>query len=212
MFREYVHSLQPEGRRNLKSLLELSLSRFSRISDKTLINQCDYFHIHRSSLQEYLNKENDILNAISDLYARDKVKRDLEVEDVLDEFLSVKEAMGDNSRGARLCRIEGLLARCVSRDERRMVLSLLTGSLQIGFEKVQIQRALQELVPEEKSQSHHLYNCMLTKPLSDFNEALKFIKDSEFYAEFKFDGERAHIQYRRNQPLQVFSRNGKSRL
>ena len=53
---------------------------------------------------------------------------------------------------------------------------------------------------------------MLTKPLKDFEEAIKFIKKSEIAVEYKFDGERTHLQYVRGGGVMLFSRRGKSQF
>lgn len=51
---------------------------------------------------------------------------------------------------------------------------------------------------------------MLTKPLKSFDEAIKFIDGEKISVEYKFDGERTHIQYSRSNGIMMYSRQGKN--
>ncbi|KAL4473159.1 hypothetical protein ABPG72_007389 [Tetrahymena utriculariae] len=161
-------------------------------------------------------------------------KNNLSIEEVIIFFEKLRNLQGDRSRIEKQELIINFLKKIQDPLEIQYFIRILSRSLRIGISEKSIIKALTNINKKKKDSLNQLlrdvqdrvfgYNTtlnsniqigtpvppMLAKPVSDFDELLKFLKKYEskkVSLELKYDGERCQVHYCQDKGIKLFSRN-----
>ncbi|EAS06519.2 DNA ligase I, ATP-dependent protein (macronuclear) [Tetrahymena thermophila SB210] len=161
-------------------------------------------------------------------------KNHLSILEVTSFFEKLKNLQGDRSRLEKQELIIDFLKKIQDPLEIQYFIRILSKSLRIGVSEKSIIKALTNINKKKKNSLDSLlknvqdkifgYNTalhtdiqigtpvppMLAKPVSDFDELLKFLKKYEskkVSLELKYDGERCQVHYGKKKGIKLFSRN-----